>query len=87
MITAEQFAEWKEHPVTREIFQEIKSTIQDLKDKLAAGQTLGNLADGTHGLTSRTVGQIDGLGQILNISYEDEKVDFDVSDVSEVSWY
>lgn len=70
-ITKEQFLEWKAHPVTREIFKEIKLSITNLKDNISNGLTIGDTADITHGLTNRIYGQINGLNQLLNISYED----------------
>ena len=69
MISAEQFAEWKEHPVTKEIFKEVKQARDNLKEKLANGDTICYDADATHGTTSKVVGQISGLDQLLNISY------------------
>jgi len=69
MISAEQFAEWKEHPVTKEIFSEIKKCRDNIKDQLANGVTIGGDAESTHGFTNRAVGQLDGLEQLLNISY------------------
>jgi len=72
MITVEQFAEWKEHPVTKEIFAELQKVKQILQERLADGQTIGLQADDTHGKTNKLVGQIEGLNQLLNISYEQE---------------
>jgi hypothetical protein len=69
MISAEQFAEWKEHPVTKEIFKEIRGCRDSIKDQLANGNTIGGDAEATHGFTNRAVGQLDGLEQLLNISY------------------
>ena len=70
-ITAEQFAEWKEHPVTKEVFAKVKETKDELVEKLACGQTLAHNADVTHGLTSKVIGQIEGLNQLLNIEFVD----------------
>ena len=72
MITAEQLAEWKEHPVTREIFKGLKELKADIKDQLGNGATIGPDAEFTHASTSRSVGQIDGLNQLLNISFAEE---------------
>lgn len=82
MITAEQFAEWKEQPVTKEIFEALTDVKKSLVEKMAEGQTLGQSADVTHGLTSKMVGQIEGLNQLLNISYEQDDVDNEVSEVA-----
>lgn len=73
MISAEQFAEWKEHPVTKEIFTELIVVRDSIKDQLANGNTVGPDAEATHGFTNRAVGQLLGIDQILNISYADEE--------------
>ncbi|MDA3806493.1 MAG: hypothetical protein PF440_01155 [Thiomicrorhabdus sp.] len=82
MITAEQFAEWKEHPVTKEIFEELKKEKEILKTRLATGFTVNESAESTQYLTSKAVGQLEGLNQLLNISYEDDEVVEDVSDLT-----
>lgn len=70
-LSKEAFDEWKEHPVTIEIFKEIEQTISDLSESIMAGETLSFSAEDTHGKTHRTVGQIEGLRQLINISYEE----------------
>ena len=70
-ISKEAFDEWKEHPVTKEIFTEIKQTIEALKTNLSEGLTISFSAEETHGKTSHLVGQIEGLNQLLNISFEE----------------
>lgn len=82
MVNAEQYAEWKEHPVTKEVFSEVRKAAEGLKEKLAEGQTIANEANGTHGLTSRLVGQLDGLNQLLDITYTDAPEKEPVNDVS-----
>lgn len=84
MLTPEQFHEWKNHPVTKEIFVSLKKMRQSIIDQLANGNSIGADAQATHGFTNRAVGQLDGLNQILNISFEGESA---VSDVDEVSGY
>ena len=71
MITSEQFQEWKSHPVTIEIFAELSKAKTSLMNQLAIGSTIGYTAEDTHGLTNKIVGQIDGLNQLLNISFSD----------------
>ncbi len=85
MITAEQFQEWKTHPVTRELFTELKKTRQSIIEQLANGNSIGPDASSTHGFTNRAVGQLDGLNQLLNISFECDTVTDTVTD--EVSGY
>ena len=82
MVSAEEFAEWKEHPVTKEIFAELIKTKESIKDQIANGNTLGAAADDTHGLTHRAVGQLDGINQLLNISYAKQEDENDVNDQS-----
>lgn len=82
MLTKEQFAEWREHPVTKEVFAKIRELKQESIEKLVAGQTLANAADVTHGLTSRLIGEISGLNQLLELEFEDEKMEEDVNEVS-----
>ena len=73
MVTKEQFLEWKAHPVTIEVYEEIKRVRQDLVNSLAYGKTIGESADITQGLTNRLIGQISGLDQLLSLTYEDEE--------------
>jgi len=82
MITSEQFQEWKTHPVTQEIFAELTKAKDSLMEQLAIGNTIGNTAQETHGLTNKTVGQIDGLNQLLNISFSDTEFSTTNNDVS-----
>ena len=73
MITKEQFSEWKIHPVTIEVYKEVDRAKQDLIFMLSEGATIGVTAEDTHGLTNKIVGQIDGLNQLLNLTYEDNE--------------
>lgn len=73
MITKEMFLEWKAHPVTIEVFEEIERAKKDLLEGFSRGTTIGQRADVTHGLTNRLYGQIEGLSQLLNINYEDDE--------------
>ena len=82
MITAEQFAEWKEQEVTKEIFGLLKEMKEDLQKRMSNGYTISSKAEKTHGMTNKTVGQIEGLNQLLNISYNDDDEVADVSDVT-----
>ena len=72
-MTKESFEEWKSIPATIEILGKLEEARTALKEGLASGQTLCTTADETHGSTARMVGNIEGLNQILNISYEDEE--------------
>ena len=82
MLTSEQFQEWKNHPVTKELFAELKKTRQSIVDQLANGNSIGPDAQATHGFTNRAVGQINGLDQLLNISFEGDSGENDVDERS-----
>lgn len=70
-ISKEAFDEWKEHPVTKEIFKEVNQTIMSLSESIMSGETLSFSAEDSHGKTNRIVGQIEGLRQLINISFEE----------------
>jgi hypothetical protein len=72
-ITKEMFQEWKAHPVTIEVFQEVQRAKDRLIASMSEGMTIGNTAEVTHGLTNKAVAQIEGLNQLLNITYEEEE--------------
>lgn len=71
-LSKEAFDEWKEHPVTKEVFQALKLVKQDLLVKVSTGATLGQSADVTHGLTNRMIGHVEGLNQLLEIDFTDD---------------
>lgn len=73
MISKEQFLEWKEQPVTKEIYKELEKLKQDLLISFSEGITLGHRADITHALTHEMIGQIRGINQLLNASYNEDK--------------
>lgn len=70
-LNQEQYTEWKEHPVTKEVFKSVEEMRDDLLKCFAKGVTVGQHADVTHGLTNKMLGQIEGLNQILNIEFEE----------------
>ena len=82
MITNEQFQEWKTHPITKEIFAELTKVRASIIDQLSYGNTIGPDAQATHGFTNRAIGQIDGLNQILNISFAENDLDNNVDGIS-----
>ena len=82
MITVEQFAEWKTHPVTKEIFESLKEIRESIVEQLSNGNTIGPDAAATHGFTNRAIGQLNGLDQLLNISYAGEEVKDEVNEQS-----
>lgn len=82
MITKEQFQEWKTHPVTKELFDKLKEMKYSIMDQIANGNTIGPDAEATHGFTNRAIGQLDGLNQLLNISFDGESVENEVDERS-----
>ena len=82
MLTSEQFQEWKTNAVTIEILTELRKVRKVMESKLSNGNTIGQNAYETHGMTNRVVGNIEGLDQILNISFEGDSVENDVDQVS-----
>lgn len=84
-ITKEQFMEWKEHPVTKEVFNEVSLLTEALTKQLTEGQTIEYDAAATHGSTNRMIGQLEGLKQLLNIYYEDaENLNTEEDNLSEI---
>lgn len=82
MITAEQFAEWKTNPVTKEIFKMLKDTKEEIVEQICLGNTIGINAEATHGLTSRAIGHLDGINQLLNISFSAGNAKDDDKDIN-----
>lgn len=72
MITQESFHEWRSHPVTIEVYKALEDTKKLDEENLINGNTLCTDPGETSLLTARIVGKIQGLNQLLNISYEDE---------------
>ena len=82
MLTSEQFQEWKNLSVTKEIFAELKKSRQAIVEQLSNGNSIGYEAAVTHGNTNRLVGQIAGLDQLLNISFEGDSIENEVDERS-----
>ena len=75
VITKEALEGWKGDPVTIEVFHEVTKMVNGLTNALASGQTLSGDPGETLLNTSKMIGNIEGLNQILNISHggkEDE---------------
>lgn len=66
-ISKQRVSEWLEDPVTRAYFQGLDFAIEQYKDELASGATLGELADQT---TAKVVGIIQGLRAAREIDLE-----------------
>lgn len=62
-MTKEDFLEWKQHPVTRRVFEEIQNMIGQGTEELSfsAGQDPGS--------DRQKVGKLDGLRALVGISF------------------
>ena len=61
---------WKEHPITKEVFNIVNDLIDHLSDALINGETL--VQGRTELETARIVGNISGLRQLTEIHYVEE---------------
>lgn len=66
-ITRRAVQEWLQSEVTRAYFNGIKGKIEDIKDSIAAGNTLYEFVEQN---TARAVGRIDGLIDALEVDIE-----------------
>lgn len=65
MISKQEFLQWKENPVTEEVFNTIAQRIEDAKDVLS-------VSAGNDSLNDRFLaGMIQAYREILDTSYED----------------
>lgn len=64
-VSREEFLQWTESPVTREIFSLMEARINDAKDILAVTAGDDSRADGI------LVGMIKAYNELLGITYED----------------
>gem|GEM_PF-2273082 len=76
MMNKEQFDEWKSLSATILIFKQIEALKEVLTVDLASGATIGLTADQIAINTARIVGNIEGLNQILNISFLEEREEY-----------
>lgn len=66
-MTKQDFADWKLHPVTKEVFNQLRQRIRDLQDVLGTSAGIDPLQD------RHLVGGIAAYNDLLNIEYEGEK--------------
>jgi len=72
MITGEQFTEWKDHPVTREVYKAIKEAKEDLGGQLGQGVFLSlDSVDASALNHAKIVGQVHGLNQLLELDFDE----------------
>ncbi|MEA2038871.1 MAG: hypothetical protein U9N82_03455 [Thermodesulfobacteriota bacterium] len=72
MLTQETYNEWKGHPATKEVFGELAKIKINLMTALSQGQTLSGDASETQRDTAMIIGQIQGINQVLHITFEGE---------------
>ncbi len=72
-MNKEQFHEWKSSPTTIEVFDEIFKLKIALMEALGDGSTVSDSVDSTAITTARIVGTIQGINQLLEYNYEEEK--------------
>ncbi len=64
-VSKDEFAQWKDSPVTREVFEIVRNRIEDAKEILA-------ISAGNEPLDDRLlVGMIKAFNEVLDISYEE----------------
>lgn len=65
LVDKNEFQQWKENPVTKEVFEVIKGRIEDAKDILASNA-------GEEPVTDRyLVGMIRAFNEVMDVSYDD----------------
>ena len=72
-ISAEQFALWRQHPVTQYVFAQLREQRERIFNRIGSGETINSdSADSTQMQTSMAVGTIQGLDFVLNIKHVEE---------------
>ena len=68
-ITKQEFQEWREHKITKVVFESLQQRSDEFKEMLANG---GTLAEGApKDATAITVGRIQGIREILLVEWEE----------------
>lgn len=68
-MTKDEYVEWKENSVTKEIILIMKEVREAYKEKLASGATIDSITN-----TARTVGNIEAFDYLINIEWEETNV-------------
>lgn len=66
-MTKQDFADWKRHPVTKEVFSQLRLRIRDIQESLSGSAGIDSLQD------RKYVGAIEAYNDLLNIEYEGDK--------------
>ena len=71
-ITQEQFEEWRDHPITQEVFRIVHLQRDQIEESLGNGATLSpESMESTAIQTAKAVGNVEGLNQLLRIRLGD----------------
>lgn len=65
-LTAAEFADWKRHPVTQQVFSQIRQRIEYANEVLIGSAGIDQRSDAWH------AGAISAFRDLLNIEYEGE---------------
>ena len=69
-ISQEEFDSWRSLPITEEVFREVKSRREEVKEELAQGLHFhSESADETLAETAKLIGYCLGLDDLLNIQF------------------
>ena len=75
LISQQEYSQWKQHPITREVVRELTRQRLHLCQTLETGGTVAvESVDTTALTTARCSGKIEGIDLILNLQFEDEEV-------------
>jgi len=64
------FIDWKNDPITKEVFKKLKEAVEVIKESMTEGSIIGD----PNGLLrlNRMKGEIDGLESVIYIDIEDD---------------
>lgn len=79
MIDKSQYTDWKQHPVTREYFSNLKDAKDQFEDKLLYGHNIEN-----HALMAQSIGILRAYDSAINYSPEFNDQGYMVDDFGEV---
>lgn len=68
-MTREEFLEWKSHPVTKEVFNQLRLRCSEVASHLCSAAGIDSLDD------RRLVGKFEAYNEMLYIQLEDEESD------------
>lgn len=69
----EDYEEWRQHPVTLEVFRALEQEARSIMEDLGNGSVL--LMDSPHETAlsyARKVGEIDGIRRVLEMDYQED---------------